>query len=290
MMRFATPADIPGLKTIWSMSFDDPINYIDFFYDKIASPDDTVVFEDAGTIASMLTLIPSELVFRERAVKVAYIYGAATHKKYRSRGVMTALLSFAEERALERGCAMCVLVPGEKYLFDYYKRRGYSADFNCRNVAIKHGMLTRELANDTPLMRDALSPDALFALREESLSGMAHLRWRPRYLASVLLDASVYGEHIESYEGAYGRAYSLWGLHKRHMYIRECLGSSLDAQEYLISRLIADVDPAEVTVQLALQSELFRFEGDSRLYGMAKPLVVNTSIKDMEAYMNLMLD
>ncbi|MEG2524038.1 MAG: GNAT family N-acetyltransferase [Oscillospiraceae bacterium] len=290
MIRFATEVDIPGLKTLWTMSFDDPINYIDFFYDKLARPCDTLIFDEDGQIAAMLTLIPTALVYRDKSVRAAYVYGAATHKNYRSRGVMTALLAHAEEYARTQGYSLVVLVPGEKYLFDYYKRRGYSADFNCRVAEIKHGMLRRDIVPDTETQTDALSIDELYELREAALADIAHIAWKPDALRGILLDAKIYDEHIESYEGKYGRAFAIYGQHKRRLYIKECLGSSVEAQHCLLRMLLEKIDPRMVTVQLPLHSELFMFESQTRLFGMAKLLSGNTNIKDMDAYMNLMLD
>lgn len=290
MIRFATGADIASIKSLWSMSFKDSINYIDFFFDKIAAPDSTLIFEDGGTVASMLTLIPGEFVYRSNAVRAVYIYGAATHKNYRGAGLMTQLLSHGEELSRSRGCALCVLVPGEGYLFDYYKRRGYSADFSLRSVVIRHGMLSLRVRPDTENKTDELSAAELYSLREDCLKDMAHISWRAGYLKGALLDMGAYGERLDSYEGSHGRAYAVWGLDKKSLYIRECLGTTHDAQQALLINLINRLDPSSVTVQLPLRSELFKYEGENRVYGMAKPLVVGGNIKDMEAYMNLMLD
>ena len=290
MMRYATRSDIPGMKTIWAMSFDDELNYVDFFYDKIASPEDTVVFETDGVIAAMLTLIPTKFVYGGHAVKAAYIYGAATHKKYRRHGAMTALLKFAEEQSLARGYSLCILVPGERYLFDYYKRRGYRADFSCRNVMIKHGMLDNSVRPEVAVETDALTSRQIYELREQCLRPFPYIRWNEHQLDNILLDAAAYGEHVESYNGELGSAYLICGERSRNMYIRECLGSSDKAQLALIAGVLEKYDPATVTVQLPQNSSLMKYEGENRLYGMAKPLVANVRFHDIGAYMNLMLD
>ena len=290
MMRFATRSDIPGMKTLWAMSFDDELNYVDFFYDKISSPEDTVVFEMDGVIAAMLTLIPTEFVYNGQSVRAAYIYGAATHKKYRRHGAMTTLLKFAEEQSLARGYSLCILVPGERYLFDYYKRRGYRADFCCRNVVLKHGMLDNSVRPEVPVTTDTLTAAQIYELREQCLAPMPYIRWNEHQLENILLDAAAYGEHIESYDGEFGRAYLICRERNRDMYIRECLGTDDKAQLALIAGVVEKYDPASVTIQFPLKSDMFKFEGERRLYGMAKPLVTKVRFHDIDAYMNLMLD
>ena len=103
-------------------------------------------------------------------------------------------------------------------------------------------------------------------------------------------DAASYGEHIASYNGDLGVCYAIYGMQGKHLFFKECLGTTVDAQHFMIESIIKKTNPGHVTVQLPRHAELFRFEGDVTSYGMAKPLAVSTNIGDMDPYMNLMLD
>ncbi len=290
MIRKATDADIPAIKAIWQEAFDDPLNYVDFLYNEVAKTSDTLLYETGRRVVAMVVLLPTEFVYRDKSVRAVYIYGAATLRRFRGRGIMTALLQHAEDTARAQGYALSVLVPGEKYLFQYYKKRGYHADFSANLVAVRHGMLDGTLDSAIAVAYDALTPEQLYGLRESMLAEVPHIRWYPAQLRFVLQDAANYGEHLASYNGELGIAYAIYGMQGRRLFVKECLGTTLDAQHFLLSRVVEKTAPGGVSIQLPRHAEFLRFEGEVTSYGMAKPLGNSGYIGDMDPYMNLMLD
>ena len=97
MIRRATDQDISALKALWEDAFDDPLNYVDFFYNNVAKTGDTFVFEVENQIVSMLTMIPVEFVFQDKAVRAVYLYGCATLTKFRRKGIMKSMIRKAEQ-------------------------------------------------------------------------------------------------------------------------------------------------------------------------------------------------
>ena len=290
MIRRATDQDISALKALWEDAFDDPLNYVDFFYNNVAKTGDTFVFEVENQIASMLTMIPIEFVFQDKAVRAVYLYGCATLTKFRRKGIMKSMIRKAEQIAKSNGCALSVLVPGEKYLFKYYKDLGYAPDFNMNVVKLRHGVLDETIRSDAALDVDALSPEQLYALREKYLESIPHVRWYPSQLEFLLKDAKVYGEHTAHLAGEHGEAYAIYGMQDKRLFIKEVLGDALPAQHCLIAKIIERENPKGVFVHQPVLAELFRYDGETMMYGMAKPLAGTHNIKDMEPYMNLMLD
>lgn len=290
MIRFATQEDINKLKNLWDDSFHDPMSFVDFLYDNVVTIADTLVVEQGEDIACMLTIIPTSFVFRDKAVKTAYIYGAATAKKYQRKGYMTHLLTFAEEYCRDHGYAMSVLVPGEKYLFGYYKKRGYSEDFNCRMVNLSPGMINKDLHCDTEILMDDVPARTVHTIREDALCDIPHIAWSAGEMTFALKDCRLYDEHVAYYKGGFGESYCIYGMDGSSMFIKECLGSSVDAQQVLLKQVLLNEKPRRATLQLPIDSELFRYEGERARFGMAKPLVLNSYIRDLDAYMNLMLD
>ena len=57
MIRMATVADIPRLKELWEEGFRDPLNYLDFFYSRVAAPSYTYLSEEGEGIVAMLTML-----------------------------------------------------------------------------------------------------------------------------------------------------------------------------------------------------------------------------------------
>jgi len=278
------------MKQIWDSCFHDPINYIDFIFDRLAKPTDAIVYEDADKVVSMLLMISTKFVCRQESVDVVYILGAATAVKYRNRGIMTYLLDYAENVARQRGVRLAVLVPGEHYLYDYYKKRGYSADFNVRIVRLKPGMLEASPALDEPLLIDRVSPAFISEVRDAALAGLPHIRWCADMMKHVMEDSFIYGDHIAAYSGSFGKAYIFYSVSKRKLFIKECLGNTEESQLALIKEVIRVNRVKSAQITLPLRSSLFELEGQVTPYGMAKPLNVKSYLHDLEPYMNLMFD
>lgn len=289
MIRNATEEDIIQLKNLWDQSFDDPLNYVDFIYRQVSRLADTFVYDLGEELAAMVTLIPTQFVYKNKSALAMYIYGAATAPQHRGKGIMTALFRHVEEYARNLDFVLSLLVPGEKFLFDYYRRRGYSADFNCRMITIKPGMIKKDLVLDVDVDVDKISPRELYQLREEALTDTPHIRWTDGQLGFVFEDLRIYGEHIARYNGELGRSYAIYSTGK-NMHIKECFGSTREAEMAVIKDIIQKNNPRRVTLNQPVDSRLFAYEGRIERYGIVKPLQASVSLKDLKPYMNLMLD
>jgi len=290
MIRHATDNDITRLKKLWHTNFHDSQDYINFVYSRITTPADTLVYEVDGKIVSMLTIIPVNFAYYGLAVKTMYVYGAATSKKYEGRGYMSGLLKFAEDYARDFGFQMSVLVPGNRFLFKFYKARGYNADFNCRVLKIKPGMISQSIVSDVDYTDNTITPGQLFEIRREALSRIPNIEWNVRQLNFVFEDLRLYKESIAYYNGRYGESYAVYSKKGSGIFIKECLGTANDASLALIKDIILKNSPKEVSVVLPVGCKLFEFEGERMQYGMAKRLDSRGPISDMDPYMNLMLD
>ncbi len=290
MIRFATTEDLYSLKRMWDRGFSDPLNYINFVFDRVLDPADVMVYEQDGKAVGMLTLLSVNFTYNEQRVKALYIFGSTTDKRYRMRGIMTHLLAAAEDEARRRGAAMMLLVPSAAYLFAYYKKRGYSTDFYLRSIPILAGTFGAVGAADTEISYDDVSLEDFYRLRESSLVGVPHIEWQPQQLGFVLDDSLIYGDHFARYSGEQGESYAVYNSSRRGLFVRECLGSSDMAQMVLLREIIAKHDPKSVYVIQPIHSSLLQLEGEKIPYGMAKPLYTDTYLRDLDGYMNLMLD
>ena len=290
MIRNATQEDINQIRKLWDRCFHDPLDYVDFIYDHIADVSGTLVLEEKRRIVAMLTVIPTAFKFRDKSIKAAYFYGAATEKNFRKKGYMTMLLDYAEKRCREDKFALSVLVPGESVLFEYYANRGYSTDFYLRTVHIGIGMLDASLKLDSEIVYDKPDFKKIYRLREKALSDIPHIAWDQKQVATVVNDCILYGANTAYYGGGYGEAYAIYDVQRGRMFVKECFGTSEEAELLLLKEIIVTHNPRSVTVQLPVTSGLFKFEGELARYGMAKPLNIESGIRDMDPYMNLMLD
>ncbi len=119
--RYTTINDRPALTRLWQQGFGDEISYIDAFFETAYAPRRSRVAVVDGEIAGMNFWFDCEL----EGERVAYLYAVATDKRFRGRGVATALMQDAESLLKEAGYAGVLLSPGSESLFRFYGDRGY---------------------------------------------------------------------------------------------------------------------------------------------------------------------
>ena len=143
MIRFNNENDINGIIRLWKEAFGDSENEIRFFLDGCRKPLNTLIYEIDNEIASMLFLLEGDMHFEGKDYPSYYLYAACTLKKYRGRGLMAELLSFAKETANKNGKYFICLKPAEKSLFDFYGKFGYKtaffvkvAEYNRKNTSV----------------------------------------------------------------------------------------------------------------------------------------------------------
>lgn len=121
IIKKPSESDIPILKTLWKEAFDDEDNFIEDFFLKGFSFDRSLcAFENSEPI-SVVYWFECEC----SAKKTAYVYGVATRKIHRGKGLGTTLLKNVHEALKNSGYSGVILVPAKPALFDFYKRLGY---------------------------------------------------------------------------------------------------------------------------------------------------------------------
>lgn len=121
IIKSPTPELIPSMKDLWMEAFGDAKEFVDTFFETAYAPERCRVAEVDGEAASALYILDFEL----NGETAAYIYAVATAEKHRGRGICRALMEDTHAYLKERGYAFAVLKPGEKSLFDFYRRLGY---------------------------------------------------------------------------------------------------------------------------------------------------------------------
>ena len=94
MIRYATVIDIPEIKKIWDQSFEDPLSYVDFLYDKVMTPSDTIVYEEDGQIYSMAMSIYCSFRYHDDVIPCVYVYGCATLPDRSGRGIIESIIRY----------------------------------------------------------------------------------------------------------------------------------------------------------------------------------------------------
>lgn len=115
-------------RKIYESSFSDSAVWIDWMMRQVCTDSDLMLLDDEnGTKAvSALLLRRYGWQYFGSRLDMSYIYGACTLPRYRARGYMGRLIDTALRRALERGDALCTLIPASGSLCDYYGHFGFA--------------------------------------------------------------------------------------------------------------------------------------------------------------------
>ena len=135
-----------------------------------------------------------------------------------------------------------------------------------------------------------MDPAVMYQLREQALADIAHISWEQEQLHFVLDDCYIYGDNTAVYRGEHGSSYAVYKVVDRHVWVKECFGSSDMATLVLLKEVITANTARGATVRQPITSTLLAHEGVRTMYGMAKPLYIDSYIRDLDGYMNMMLD
>lgn len=138
-IRLSLWSDVERLKVIWKLCFGDSDSFIELYYSQRYKPEQVAVYLQDGVIAAMLTMIPVQLIENdkeEKCSKGSMLYAIATHPEYQHRGIATELMNWTAGYLRDQEIELCVLVPAEAHLFDFYVRQGYQVGFTLQEVVL----------------------------------------------------------------------------------------------------------------------------------------------------------
>jgi len=144
---------VKALRHLWQEAFLEPDSFTDLFFSVAYSPRRCHHIDENGIPVSALYWFDCEL----SGHKLAYIYGVATLKSHRGKGLGGQLLQETHDILRARGYAGTILVPCSSSLFDFYARFGYRpattvARFSCQ-------------AGDAPAAIREITPEEYVRLR-----------------------------------------------------------------------------------------------------------------------------
>ena len=120
------------LRKLWQEAFGNSDDFTDLFFSVGFSPDRFHCIKENGLPVSALYWFDCEL----EGHKLTYIYGVATLKSHRGKGLATKLMQQTHEILRSRGYSGVILVPEKEALFDFYSQLGYRpatsvTEFSC---------------------------------------------------------------------------------------------------------------------------------------------------------------
>lgn len=118
---FPRPNQIPSLRALWKLVFEDTNAFLDKFFGLVFSPQRCRCLTLDGEIAAALYWFRCE----ENGKRYAYLYAVATHPDHRRKGLCRRLLEDTHALLKAQGYAGVLLVPQEEPLRRMYEASGY---------------------------------------------------------------------------------------------------------------------------------------------------------------------
>ena len=112
---------IEQAKQLWREAFGDPEGFIEAFFQTGFSFTRCRALEEKGQLAAALYWFDCQ--WNEK--KLAYIYGVATAKAFRGKGLCRKLMEDTHRHLQKNGYDSAVLVPASEGLFAMYEKMGY---------------------------------------------------------------------------------------------------------------------------------------------------------------------
>ena len=130
---YPSPEQLDGLKQLWQEAFGDDDAFLEHFFAYGFAPDRCRCLTVDGQIAAALYWFDCSY----QGKPLAYLYGVATAKNHRGKGLCRILTENTHNHLKYLGYAGEILVPAEGNLFQMYEKMGYSlcasvSEFTCQ--------------------------------------------------------------------------------------------------------------------------------------------------------------
>lgn len=281
-IRFAT-VDLWGeIAALWQLCFSEKQEAIDCFFKIHFSPQSTLVCIEDGVVAAMVHMLPGYVVSGRDKLKGHYIYAAATHPKFRSRGLMGRLLEEAARVGAARNESFSYLLPSSESLYQYYGRHGYRSYFKTRFVALTRAEL-REHATYYPALWTELSLQEMEELRNAHLQALqGSVLWGGQALGYAVALTDIYGGLSVTIKSSSGAGYALCAIAGDNCEVIE-LVCDTTAWPSLASALLQRVKAFSFRLRLPVESGLLPGCGEVAQFGMIRPLLTTALSADFLA-------
>ena len=148
---------ITELRGLWKKAFGDTEDFMDAFFKIAYDKNRCRYIRKDGKVVCALYWFDVDC----RCRKMAYLYGVATDPQYRGQGLASYLIEKTCKELTEKNYSGVILVPGEQWLFEFYKRLDFypctTVDrFSC--AAQGHGLLRPVGREEYALLRRQLLP------------------------------------------------------------------------------------------------------------------------------------
>ncbi|MFO7294729.1 MAG: GNAT family N-acetyltransferase [Clostridia bacterium] len=238
-IRFAGPDDMAQIKRLWEYCFDDPPEFVNWFFSRRYKDQNTLAVYEGGSIRCALQLLPYKIMLRDQPLKTSYLVGLSTWPQYRGRGNARALIRHALEIMRMRQEWVSILLP---FRYDFYRKHGWEICYH--HLMYRGG---REMLGPAgKILEDIIPADK----GQIHLMNMCYQKFMKAYNGYVMRNEDDWDRWLDDLYIAGGTGYIavkdsqaigyvLFEISNRQCKVRELIYTSPEAQKALM-RLIAN--------------------------------------------------
>lgn len=177
MVFTATKEDLTQVIDLWNECFKVEKDFTDYFFSKVYDNDKTLVIKDEGKIVSMLQM----LNFKSSLGGATYIYGVATAKTHRKKGLADKLLMKSFEISKKQGDKFSILIPENESLFGFYEKYDYKPLLNCKFYEISN-----ESVNDISRKMSHFDVEQVLRIYNNACKGDFYIKREPEFVKNLI--------------------------------------------------------------------------------------------------------
>lgn len=144
-IRYASPKNLNEITALWNMCFPESPEFTKWYFEKVFSLENTLIYTENGKITAMLQEIPLQF---NNSQKATYIYGACTHPLHRKKGIMSRLLTQSFKNDIKKGIPQSILIPENEELFKFYEKFGYKKTTLVKKEIFKYSDFSQNLDDE----------------------------------------------------------------------------------------------------------------------------------------------
>lgn len=136
MIRYLEDREKLNILPLYEQCFDDEEDYKRYFFEDILPDNQIIVNEERGEINGMLQLIPKAINIGKNRTHCYYIYGVATAKADRNKGIMKEIFANTLRDLYNNQECFTYLIPSSADSADIYRKLGFEYVMD-KSVGIK---------------------------------------------------------------------------------------------------------------------------------------------------------
>ncbi len=237
-VEYARDGDKKHVVKAWKYCFNDPEEYVQYYFENRYSPDTTLVLREDGKIKASLQKNKYSISLSGLEYDVPYIVGVLTLPQYRGYGYMGMLLGEAMEKMYAEGTLVSILMPVDNRIYRKFGfeniayQREYTMQIDSlpifkksRNFEAVDGLDHSHMKQLCKVYSNCMNSKNLYAIRNE-VYFENFIKEIESESGVIYMSKDVYG----SYDG-----YIAYALSEGTFMVREIMYENIDSLKSIIS-------------------------------------------------------